>query len=192
MNKKVALVHAIVIIHQDAEYLAVDTWSEERHMAVHKGVVSRNRAEYKLGPRNPKYRSSNDRGGNRSNQLCSPPDPSIEEPLRASIWRGSSSVAIVRTIRISCRGHFDNGAAALLLHGLASHRKLPRDQDCFSTRLLSRAALTKKAARPNNNRRAHQIETRSESSTDEAPAGNLRELVTVKGQPRVRSEARPF
>jgi hypothetical protein len=65
-NKKISLVHAIVVIHQNTGDLTVDAGGEERHMAVHKGVVGRNRAEHEPDPRNAKHRSRNDDSAERA------------------------------------------------------------------------------------------------------------------------------
>ena len=52
-DKKISLVHAVVVIHQDTRDLTVDARGDEGHVTVHEGVVGRNRAEGMHGPRNP-------------------------------------------------------------------------------------------------------------------------------------------
>src|SRR4051794_20775492 len=71
-NKEISLAHAIVVIHQDPGDLTVDAGGDERYMAVHEGVVGRNRAEHEPDPGNPKHRSRDDYSAEHTNQQNSP------------------------------------------------------------------------------------------------------------------------
>ena len=72
-DKKIALVHAVVVIHQNPGDLAVDARGDERHMAVHVGVVGRNRAEHEPDPGNAKHHGRDDRSAERTDHQFFPP-----------------------------------------------------------------------------------------------------------------------
>jgi hypothetical protein len=44
-NKKIALVHAVIVIHQNPGNLTVDAGSDECHVTVHESIIRRNRVE---------------------------------------------------------------------------------------------------------------------------------------------------
>ncbi len=67
-NKKISLVHMVVVIHQNAGYLTVDAGGDERHMAVHEGVVGRNRAEHEPDPGNAIHRGRDDQSAEHADQ----------------------------------------------------------------------------------------------------------------------------
>ena len=54
-NKNISLVYAVVVIHQNPGDLTADAGGDERHMAVHEGVVGRNRAEREPDPGNTEH-----------------------------------------------------------------------------------------------------------------------------------------
>ena len=45
LNKKISLVHAVVVIHQNSGNLTVDAGSDECHVTVHESIIRRNRVE---------------------------------------------------------------------------------------------------------------------------------------------------
>ncbi len=45
LNKKISLVHAVVVIHQNPGNLAVDAGSDEGHVTVDESIIRRHRAE---------------------------------------------------------------------------------------------------------------------------------------------------
>ena len=55
-NKKISLVHTVVVIHQNSGNLTVDAGSDECHVTVHESIIRRNRAESQpdLGNTEPK------------------------------------------------------------------------------------------------------------------------------------------
>jgi hypothetical protein len=89
-NKKISLVHTVVVIHQNPRNLAMDARSDERHVAVHEGVVGRNRAEHEPDPGNAKHRGRDDHSAEHTGQQHSPPcEPLIRwgDGLRSRIRR---------------------------------------------------------------------------------------------------------
>ena len=89
-DKKISLVHAVVVIHQNPGNLTADARGDERHMAVDEGVVGRNRAEHEPDPGNAVHYGRNDHSTEHADQQLSPPcEPLIRwrEGLRSSICR---------------------------------------------------------------------------------------------------------
>jgi hypothetical protein len=59
-DKKISLANTVVVIHENAGNLTVDAGCNERHMAVHEGVIGRNRAEDEADPGNAEHRGCHD------------------------------------------------------------------------------------------------------------------------------------
>jgi hypothetical protein len=51
-NKKISLVHTVVVIHQNARHLTADAGSDECHVTVHESIIRRYRGEGKPDPGN--------------------------------------------------------------------------------------------------------------------------------------------
>jgi len=67
-NKKISLVHTVVVVHQNPGHLTVDAGCDERYMAVHVGVVGQNRAEHEQDPGNAVHRGCYDHRAQQADQ----------------------------------------------------------------------------------------------------------------------------
>ena len=90
-NEKISLVHPVVVVHQNAGDLTADAGGDERHVAVHEGVVGRNRVEHEPDPGNAIHRSRDNHSAEHTDQKFFPPC----EPLISAVVGSTLDLSVV-------------------------------------------------------------------------------------------------